>query len=279
MITIEKILESAQAKSATDVHLMAGVPPKARIDGTIYNLDYPKLLSENIEKMIDAILPEQQRNTYGKKENAVFTFSIANRGRYRANVYRAAGNINCSIRILSEKIPDISELQLEDIYHQMKVKPGITIVSGKAGSGKTTALASLMNGWNESRKIHIMTVENPIEYKYQQAEAMIHQKEVGIDVLSATEAILQAVREDVDVLIVRTKVDADIINAMITAAQAGICVYAEMNGGDETTVKENIGLLLDEYMGSNAAITRKKQFDSLLHGIIMVSKGNTTYCI
>lgn len=195
MYGIEELIALAAEKRASDVHLIAGLPPKCRIDGRIETLtdggltrddceEYGRQLAGNVADQIEAI---------GQLD---FSASFAGR-RLRVNLFRQQGALSAAIRILARMIPNLSELGLPEAVNQFSSwNKGIILVTGETGSGKSTTLAAILNEINQNRPLHMITLEDPIEYVYEPAQAIINQREVGVDVESYDKGLYAALRED-----------------------------------------------------------------------------------
>ena len=228
MYGIEELIALAAEKRASDVHLIAGLPPKCRIDGRIETLtdggltredceEYGRQLAGNVADQIEAI---------GQLD---FSASFAGR-RLRVNLFRQQGALSAAIRILARMIPNLSELGLPEAVNQFSSwNKGIILVTGETGSGKSTTLAAILNEINQNRPIHMITLEDPIEYVYEPAQAIINQREVGVDVESYDKGLYAALREDPDVILIGEMRDPATIETALMAAETGHLVFSTIH--------------------------------------------------
>jgi twitching motility protein PilT len=230
MVTVEQLLGIAKDMKASDVHLTVGLPPRVRVNGELINLNYPKLLPADVEKIVLDIMNEQQLKTYKQNGEVDFAFSIVNVGRYRVNAYRQRGSVACAMRVVGTTIPKPEQLGVpQSVIDLYAKKRGLVLVTGPTGSGKSTTLASLIDRINDERNVHVITLEDPIEYLHSHRKAMINQREIGIDTQSYGAALRAALREDPDVILVGEMRDLETISTAITAAETGHLVLSTLH--------------------------------------------------
>lgn len=230
MITIDELLKIGKENGASDVHITVGVPPKMRVNGELVDMNYPKLMPEDTDAIVNQMLSERQKEILKKDGEADFSFSIPALGRYRVNAFNQRGSLAAAIRLVGTQIPKPEDLGLPksviDLYNK---KRGLILVTGPTGSGKSTTLASLINRINENRKAHIITLEDPIEYLHQHKLSMVNQREVGLDTMSYANALRAALREDPDVILVGEMRDLETISIAVTAAETGHLVLSTLH--------------------------------------------------
>ena len=230
MITVEQLLMTAKEQGASDVHITVGVPPKMRVNGELLDLDYPRLMPDDCEKIILSIMNDRQLEMFKENGEADFSFSIPQVGRYRVNVFRQRGSVACAMRIVGTEVPKPEQLGVPqsviDLYDK---KRGLVLVTGPTGSGKSTTLASLIDRINDERNAHVITLEDPIEYLHTHRKSMINQREIGIDTQSYAKALRSALREDPDVILVGEMRDLETISTAITAAETGHLVFSTLH--------------------------------------------------
>ena len=230
MLTVEQLLTIAKEKGASDVHITVGLPPRVRVNGELVDLDYPKLMPDDCEKIILDIMNDKQEQMFKDKGELDFSFSIPQVGRYRVNVFRQRGSVACAMRIVGTTVPKPEQLGVPksviDLYNK---KRGLVLVTGPTGSGKSTTLASLIDRINDERNAHVITLEDPIEYLHSHRKAMINQREIGIDTQSYAGALRAALREDPDVILVGEMRDLETISTAITAAETGHLVFSTLH--------------------------------------------------
>ena len=230
MVTIEQLLQIAREMQASDIHLTVGLPPRVRVNGELMNLNYPKLMSADVEKLVLPTMNQQQSETYDKNGEIDYSFSVPSVGRYRVNAFRQRGTLACAMRAVATEIPDPEMLGVPqsviDLYAR---KRGLVLVTGPTGSGKSTTLASIINRINQNRNAHVITLEDPIEYLHSHKRAMINQREIGLDTNSYAAALRAALREDPDVILVGEMRDLETISTAITAAETGHLVFSTLH--------------------------------------------------
>lgn len=229
-MTIEELLITAKENKASDVHITVGLPPKMRINGILVDMDYPRLLPPDTEAVISTMMSDKRLQQFEELGEIDFSYSIPQIGRYRVNVFHQRGSMAASIRLVSTKIPLPEELgipkSVADLYQK---KRGLVLVTGPTGSGKSTTLASIIDRINSMREVHVITLEDPIEYLHNHKKAMVNQREVGLDTHSYSNALRAALREDPDVILVGEMRDLETISTAITAAETGHLVLSTLH--------------------------------------------------
>ena len=182
MPKIEEILREAKNAGASDVHITVGIPPKMRVNGSLVTMSYPKFMPADTTEMLLEIMNETQRELFEGRGEYDMSFSIREMGRYRVNAYKQRGSVALAIRLVGTQIPSAEELGLPesvaDLYNR---KRGLVLVTGPAGSGKSTTLAAIIDMINTYRDAHVITLEDPIEFLHQHKMSMVNQREIGLD--------------------------------------------------------------------------------------------------
>lgn len=241
MLTVEHMLAAAREKGASDVLLTAGAPPMVRVNGSLEKLDYPELAHEELDRIVFSVMDERQLKIYREKGEADFALSVPGDERYRVNVFRQRGCAACSIRIIHEKLPTAEQLGIPEAVMDLSYKKrGLVIMAGASGSGKTTTLAAVTDKINKERNVHIITIEDPIEYVHCHEKAVVDQREIGTDAMSCAEALRAALREDSDVIVVGEIKDLDTVSAAVTAAETGHLVLSTFGAAGAQSVIERI---------------------------------------
>ena len=229
MLTIEELINMAAEHRASDVHLSAGVPPKFRIDSLLYN-------AENTEPLTCAdclAYAERLAGDRFKEVEEIGSIDLSETisgHRIRINLFHSHGSISASLRILSDEIPDLDTLGLPPVVNEFaKWQKGIILVTGETGSGKSTTLAAILDRINHTRKEHIITLEDPIEYIYKPELCLINQREIGKDTLSYADGLRAILREDPDIILIGEMRDAETIQIAMTAAETGHLVFATLH--------------------------------------------------
>lgn len=225
---IEELIELAAAKGASDVHLLAGLPPKCRIDGRITNLTGQPLSREDCETY-GGQLAGGRIKTIEHMGQLDFSATIAGR-RIRVNLFRQQGALSGALRLLSDHIPKLDELGLPQAVRQFsRWNKGIVLVTGETGSGKSTTLAAILEEMNQTRPLHIITLEDPSEYIYTPKSAIINQREVGTDVESFEQGLYASLREDPDVILIGEMRTPETIETALAAAETGHLVFSTIH--------------------------------------------------
>ena len=229
MQSIETLLEAAQQRGASDVHLICGLAPKCRMDGRIQNLTDEPLDFAACEHYARALAGDEY-----EKMAAIGELDLARSfpcgARTRINLFRQKGAVSAAIRILAGHIPEIEELQLPPVVTELsEYRSGIVLVTGETGSGKSTTLAALLDRINHSRDGHIITLEDPIEYLYTPDRCIVNQREIGTDTRSYSDGLRAILREDPDVILIGEMRDLPTIETALTAAETGHLVFATLH--------------------------------------------------
>lgn len=229
MSDIEAILQEANIAGASDVHLTVGSPPRMRVNGNLITMNYSKMLPADTLDILIGVMSEVQRQKFEERGEYDFSFSIPNSGRYRVNAYKQRGGAALAFRLIGTGIPAAEELGIPaSVMELYQRKRGLVLVAGPAGSGKTTTLAAIIDKINNNRDVHIITLEEPIEYLHQHKRAMVNQREIGLDSESYSNALKAVLREDPDVILIGELKDAETISAAVTAAETGHLVLSSI---------------------------------------------------
>ena len=230
MVTIDELLILSKERRASDLHITVGIPPKIRVNGELIDLDYPRILPSDSEKMILPLFTDRTRAAFEENGEVDFAYAIPGIGRFRVNVFRQRGSYALVIRLVGTQIPKAQELGIpQSVIELTEKKRGLVLVTGPTGSGKSTTLASLIDIINTNRNAHIITLEDPIEYLHNHKRAVVNQREIGLDTMSYSKALRSALREDPDVILVGEMRDLDTISIAITAAETGHLVFSTLH--------------------------------------------------
>lgn len=228
--TILDLLVQLVEHGASDLHLTAGVPPSLRVHGKLLRLDYKPLSPEDVRALAFSMIREDQRKKYELERELDFGYSQKGIGRFRCNLGFQRESVYMVMRAISEKIPSMEDLILPPIMKEVIMLPrGLCLVTGPTGSGKSTSLAAMLNVINESKDLHIVTMEDPIEYVHQHKRCNVNQREIGSDTLSFAGALKRVLRQDPDVILVGEMRDLETISTAITAAETGHLVFATLH--------------------------------------------------
>jgi len=227
------LLVEAVRLGASDLHITAGSPPMLRIDGELAPADAPELSPEDTRAMVMEILIEGQRAVLEGTLELDFGYELPGICRFRVNAYFQRSCLGAAFRPVSEEIPRLEDLGLPRSVFEMSGKPrGLILVTGPTGSGKSTTLAAMVGRINETRRSHIMSVEDPIEFLHRSGNCVVNQREVGADTRSFASALKHVLRQDPDVILVGEMRDLETISLAITAAETGHLVLSTLHTRD-----------------------------------------------
>lgn len=248
-LDIDDLLTYAIEHGASDLHLSAGIPPSIRVDGAIRPVeDLDPLSSEQIREIVFSILPQAMRERFEAEKELDTSHSVLGVGRFRVNVYQQRGQIGAALRAIPHEIPAFKILGLPDVVEALaQLRRGLVLVTGPTGSGKSTTLASLINIINISKPLHIVTIEDPIEFLHNHARAIVNQREVGVDTASFSAALRRVLRQDPDVILVGELRDTETISTALTAAETGHLVFATLHTQD---APQTIDRIIDVFPSS-----------------------------
>lgn len=268
---IQELFKIAIKEKASDLHLLAGIPPTLRIDGSLrYLPGYAPLKPEEIEGMIDSILTPVQKELLVANKELDFSFGVGggaygDLGRFRTNLYYQRRCLSGAFRLLPPGIPSLEELHLPKVLHTFSdLNQGLILITGPTGHGKSTTLASIINEINFKRAAHIIAIEDPIEFVYPQGKSIISQREMGIDTHSWDFALRSALREDPDVVLVGEMRDAETIAAAITIAETGHLVFSTLH---TNSAAQSVDRIIDSFTAAQQSQI-KIQLAATLKGII-----------
>ncbi len=230
-MNIHQLLDLTIQRKASDLHLSVGSPPIIRIHGDILSVPGEESVSpEQIESLIVPLLSEMQKSIYKQNFELDFSFEYQKKARFRVNLYRQKGNPAASLRLIPYRIPPIEELGFPEVVKRLiDLKQGFILVTGPTGHGKSTTLASFINQINQTRSVHIITIEDPIEYVYPAGKSLIEQREMYSDTRSWTNALRASLREDPDVVLIGEMRDLETIASAMTIAETGHLVFATLH--------------------------------------------------
>ena len=229
MLDLELLMAQAMANDASDVHIVAGLPVRCRIDGKLQNLTDAPLTEADCEDCGRFLAGDRYKEieTMGELDLArSFSCGV----RTRINLFRQQGALSAAIRLLAQRIPELQELHLPQVVERFPdYRSGIVLVTGETGSGKSTTLASVLNRINHTRSAHIITLEDPIEYVYTPDQCVINQRQIGTDTRSYADGLRSILREDPDVILIGEMRDLNTIETALTAAETGHLVFATLH--------------------------------------------------
>jgi twitching motility protein PilT len=244
-VHIDDLLRLVVQRNASDLHLCVGVPPVLRIDGQLYRTNFQPATPKQTQRLIYEILTDEQIQRFENTLELDFSYSLQDIARFRVNVYKERGSIAAAFRLIPRRVPTVRELELPPILEEIVTRPrGLILVTGPTGHGKSTTLAAMINHLNTTKSLHIITIEDPIEYLHQHNKCIINQRELGEDTKSFPAALRSALREDPDVILVGEMRDPETIAIAITAAETGHLVLSTLH---TNSAAETIDRIIDVF--------------------------------
>ena len=229
------VLQQMVQQNASDLHFKVGRPPTIRVDGELKGLDLPPVRPEDLRSIGEQIMPPKQRREYDADKEADFAIGVPGVGRFRVNMYQQRGSIAFAFRAIAFQALSISDLNLPPVLEQIALKPrGLVLVTGITGSGKSTALASMLQYVNEHRHANVITIEDPIEFLHRDINCNINQREVGTDTGSFAQALRRVLRQDPDIVLIGEIRDMETLEIALKAADTGHLVFSTLHTTDAT---------------------------------------------
>ena len=266
-MNIMEILDKSVSENASDIFLVAGLPVTLKCKGEQKRLEGDNLKPDGIAALIDEIyeLARRERTNLDARLDDDFSFSISNLGRFRINVFRQRGSLAAVIRIIKFGLPDPAKLGIpESVLSLADSKRGLVLVTGAAGTGKSTTLACMIDRINKTTPVHIITMEDPIEYIHRHDKAIVSQREIFIDTPGYLESLRSALRESPDVILLGEMRDYETISAAITAAETGVLLFSTLH---TNSAASTISRIIDVFPASQQHQV-KIQLTQILKGIV-----------
>ncbi len=230
MPRIDEYLSDVLSRKGSDLHFIAGDPPRLRLYGDLQPLRPEPLKAEFVKETLYEIMPPKAVARFEEKEGADFAYSVAGLARFRVNVMRQLNGMGAVCRVIPSAALTLDQLNMPDAVRTLcRANSGLILVTGKTGSGKSTTLAAMIDDINTRLRGHILTVEDPIEFVHQRKSCLISQREVGVHSPSFADAVHSALREDPDVVLVGEMRDLETISVAVTAAEMGILVMGTLH--------------------------------------------------
>jgi twitching motility protein PilT len=242
-MTIQQMLQITVDADASDLHLTTYVPPRIRVHGVLKNIDHPPLTPAETKSLIYSILSDKQKKQFEEKMELDFSFGIKDVGRFRGNVYMQKGAVAAAIRRFLPSMWSFAKLGIPQRVQQLCYLPrGLILVTGPTGCGKSTTLACMIDHVNTERSVHIVTIEEPIEYYFTPKKALINQRELYVDTLSYANALRSVLREDPDVVLVGEMRDLETVEACLRVAETGHLTFSTLH---TNSAAETISRIID----------------------------------
>jgi twitching motility protein PilT len=239
---LKKLLRLVAQQNGSDLHLVVGRFPTVRIDGKLYPMTQENILTaDDTKSLVDAMLTDVHQKELAADNQTDFSYNFENKARFRVNVFRQKGALSVAMRLITEKIRTLEELNLPaSLYDFSKCSQGLLLITGPVGHGKSTTLAAILDHINHNEDKHIITIEDPIEYIYEQDRCIINQREIGQDATSFASALKAVFREDANVVLLGELRDLDTIATAMTAAETGHLILATLHTNDSAQTVDRI---------------------------------------
>ena len=227
---IAELLRSGIDRGASDVHLSAGVEPMLRIDGDMHRSEWPVLASDQVRTLIHSVMTQDQRTVFETTHEVDFACVVVGLGRFRVNAFEQLRGTAAVFRFIAQAVPSLESLGLSTFFERLcQQTPGLVLVTGATGSGKSTTLAAMIDCLNRTRQQHILTIEDPIEFIHEPCQSLSTQREVSRDTHSFSAALRSALREDPDVIVLGEMRDLETVRLALSAAETGHWVFATLH--------------------------------------------------
>ncbi len=258
---IAELLAFAVKNKASDLHLSAGLPPMLRIHGDMRRVNLPPLADADVKALVYDIMNDAQRKTFEANLEADFSFAIPNLARFRVNAFIQNRGMGAVFRTIPSKVLTLEELDAPPVFKDICDQPrGVVLVTGPTGSGKSTTLAAMIDYLNSTQPLHILTIEDPIEFVHESKKSLINQREVHRDTLSFENALRSALREDPDVILVGEMRDLETIRLALTAAETGHLVFGTLH---TSSAAKTIDRIVDVFPAAEKDMVRTMLSESL----------------
>ena len=235
VFNFKAVLQHLVQRGASDLHLKVGRPPTLRVDGELVPLDQPALRPEDLKVLAEQLMTPRQVKEFTENKECDFAIGVPGIGRFRCNVYQQRGSLCYAMRAIPYQAKTLAELNLPTVLEQIALKPrGLVLVTGITGSGKSTALAAMMQHMNEKRHANVITIEDPIEFLHRDINCHINQREVGTDTATFGQALRRVMRQDPDVILIGEIRDHETLDTALKAADTGHLVLSTLHTTDAT---------------------------------------------
>ena len=235
MFNFKAVLQQLVQRNASDLHLKVGRPPTLRLHGDLVPLDHPPLRPEDLKGLAEQLMTPRQVKEFTENKECDFAIGVPGIGRFRCNVYQQRGSLCYAMRAIPYQARTITELNLPPVLEEIALKPrGLVLVTGITGSGKSTALAAMVQAINEHRHANVITIEDPIEFLHRDINCHINQREVGTDTATFAQALRRVLRQDPDVILIGEIRDLETLDTALKAADTGHLVFSTLHTTDAT---------------------------------------------
>lgn len=260
-LTIEDLLRFTVKHQASDLHISAGMPAMIRVDGEMTRIKMPAMSHQMVHQLIYDIMNDKQRSDFEQSLETDFSFEIAELARFRVNAFHQNRGAGAVFRTIPSKILTMEDLGMGEVFKRISdFKRGVVLVTGPTGSGKSTTLAAMLDYINETRKEHILTIEDPIEFVHVSKNSLINQREIHRDTIGFEPALRSALREDPDVILVGELRDLETIRLALTAAETGHLVLATLH---TSSAAKTVDRVIDVFPAAEKDMIRAMLSESL----------------
>ena len=264
-MNLPDLLKETLDRGGSDLHLSVGSPPQIRVDGVLIKVEHPVLTPEVTKALMYSVLTDAQKKAFEESWELDLAFGLRDVGRFRCNVFNQKGAVGGVFRLIAERIKPLEELGLPPILAELADRPrGLVLVTGPTGSGKSTTLAAMIDRINAQRPVHILTIEDPIEYLHTHKAALVNQRELHADTQSFTLALKAALREDPDVVLVGEMRDLETIEAALRISETGHLTFATLH---TNSAAQTINRIIDVFPAHQQGQIRT-QLSLVLEGIV-----------
>jgi twitching motility protein PilT len=269
-VHVDEILEEGLLRGASDVHIHCGLPPVFRVDGSLVRSDYEPLDARTIQRLVYDILTGEQVGRLEAERELDLSYSMGDRCRFRVNVFRQKGSYQAAFRLVPSEIPDMDELRLPPVLRKLtQTTSGLIMVTGPTGSGKSTTIAAMIDHINQTRSVHIITLEDPIEYLHRDKRAMVTQRELHSDTDSFHNALRAILREDPDVILVGEMRDLETISAALTLAETGHLVFATLHTRNAAQTVDRIVDVLPPHQQEQIRVQLSNTLEAVISQLLL----------
>lgn len=260
-----QLLKTSISLEASDLHILSDSPPVLRIHGNISKIEHAALTPEQTRELCYSVITDQQKEEFEQKKTLDFSFALGKSKRFRGHLFFQKGTVAGVFRLIPTEIPALSSLGLPDVVQTLSQFPyGIVLVTGPTGSGKSTTLAALIQELNLSRRGNIVTIEDPIEYVYSHKKCVVSQKELGYDILSFSDGLRAALREDPDICLVGEMRDKETISSALHTAETGHLVFSTLH---TNTAFDSVERMIGVFDGYEREMIRN-QLSNVLRAVV-----------
>lgn len=264
MLDLDRYLQELGERGGSDMHLKVGRPPLFRLAGDLVPTAYPEMSRAELQETLFRLMGPAVKRRFEENLEVDFSYEVPGLARFRVNVFVQRSDLGAAFRLIPLEVPTIDSLGLPEVLKNLVAHPnGLVIVTGPTGCGKTTTLASMIQHINQTRPVHVITIEDPIEFVYTDELATVNQRELGIDTYHLKKALRAALRQDPDVILMGEMRDQETMSFAITAAETGHLVFSTLHTVD---AKQTVDRIMDSFPEQGSLL--KTQLALLLRGII-----------